>query len=179
MPSASGLVNVVLTVLMWTAGCQASPLRAVCDPRVLERFLREARDTEAAMRSCGGSCGVMGVYTVPVTNVDFTDWEQKDAEGQVAEVQAGLSLVVQALQAVRETVSSSPLSGLLDNNISNIHSLIHIIHSLSSQARPSAHPGPLARTQTHSPSELLHVQTNFLRGKVKLLLSAACRTLGS
>uniref|UniRef100_A0A8B9GW52 Erythropoietin n=1 Tax=Astyanax mexicanus TaxID=7994 RepID=A0A8B9GW52_ASTMX len=78
MPSVSGLVNVVLMVLMWMGRCQASPLRAVCDPRVLERFIREARDTEAAMRSCGGSCAVTSVYTVPLTNVDFTDWEQKD-----------------------------------------------------------------------------------------------------
>lgn len=54
-------------------------------------------------------------------------------QGQAEEVQTGLSLLIQALSAVRNTVSSSPLASTLDNNISNMHSLGQILHSLHLQ----------------------------------------------
>lgn len=102
----------------------------------------------------------MNSYFVPLTSVDFAVWEQIDVrhditcwklmckyssasvvslihcscvQGQAEEVQTGLSLLVQALSAARNTVSSSPLISTLDNNISNMHSLSQILHSLHLQ----------------------------------------------
>lgn len=49
------------------------------------------------------------------------------------EVQTGLSLLDQALSNAMKTVSNSPLANALDNNISNIHSLGQILHSLDLQ----------------------------------------------
>ncbi|XP_058645402.1 erythropoietin b isoform X2 [Onychostoma macrolepis] len=177
MQTFSGLVS-VLMVFVWLGGNQVSPLRPICDLRVLDHFVREARDSEVIMRGCRGGCGVMKPYLVPLTSVDFAVWEHIDVHGQAVEVWIGLSLLDQALSNAMKTVSNSPLANALDNNISNIHSLGHILHSLDLQARSTVLPDDSApaSTQTQevsSLSELLQVQSSFLRGKVRLLLSAA------
>ncbi|KAI2659864.1 Erythropoietin [Labeo rohita] len=162
-------------VFVWLGGNQVSTLRPICDLRVLDHFVREARDSEVIMRGCRGGCGVMKSYFVPLTSVDFAVWEHIDA----MEVQTGLSLLDQALNNAMKSVSNSPLASALDNNISNIHSLGQILHSLDlQQARSTVLPDDSApaSAQTQEVSslpELLQVQSSFLRGKVRLLLSAA------
>uniref|UniRef100_A0A671QGU0 Erythropoietin n=1 Tax=Sinocyclocheilus anshuiensis TaxID=1608454 RepID=A0A671QGU0_9TELE len=148
---------------------------------VLDHFVGEARDSEVIMRDCRGGCGVMKSYFVPLTSVDFAVWEHIDA----VEVQTGLSLLDKALSNAMKTVSNSPLANALNNNISNIHSLGQILHSLDlqsilfpQQARSTVLPDDSApaSTQTQEVSslpELLQVHSSFLRWKVRLLLSAA------
>ncbi|XP_048033993.1 erythropoietin b [Megalobrama amblycephala] len=178
MQAFSGLVS-VLIVFVWLGGNQVSPLRPICDLRVLDHFVREARDSEVIMRGCRGGCGVMKSYFVPLTRVDFAVWEHIDVQSQAVEVQTGLSLLVQALSTAKITVSNSPLASTLDNNISNIHSLGQILHSLDlQQARSTVLPDDSAPASSQmqevsSLPELLQVQSSFLRGKVRLLLSAA------
>ncbi|KAK7120435.1 hypothetical protein R3I94_020435 [Phoxinus phoxinus] len=93
------------------------------------------------------------------------------------EVQTGRSLL--ALSTAKKTVSNSSLASTLDNNISNIHILGQILHSLDlQQARSTVLPDDSAPASSQmqevsSPPELLQVQSSFLRGKVRLLLSAA------
>ncbi|XP_016326022.1 erythropoietin b isoform X2 [Sinocyclocheilus anshuiensis] len=177
MQTFSGLVS-VLIVFVWLGGNQVSPLRPICDLRVLEHFIREAQDSEVIMRGCRGGCGAMKSYFVPLTSVDFAFWEHIDVHEQAVEVQTGLSLLVQALSTAMKAVSNSRLASALDNNISNIHSLSQILHSLDLQARSTVLPDDSAPASTQSQEvsslpELLQVQSSFLRGKVRLLLSAA------
>uniref|UniRef100_A0A671LY02 Erythropoietin n=1 Tax=Sinocyclocheilus anshuiensis TaxID=1608454 RepID=A0A671LY02_9TELE len=164
----SGLVS-VLIVFVWLGGNQVSPLRPICDLRVLEHFIREAQDSEVIMvRSLcvSHSMSAMKSYFVPLTSVDFAFWEHIDVHEQAVEVQTGLSLLVQALSTAMKAVSNSRLASALDNNISNIHSLSQILHSLDLQVYTQSQ-------EVSSLPELLQVQSSFLRGKVRLLLSAA------
>ncbi|XP_064835278.1 erythropoietin-like [Oncorhynchus masou masou] len=176
MSSISGLVAVLLTVLQWAGRGLPSPVRPICDPRVLDRFIMEARDTETALRGCKAGCGVTGTFVVPLTNVDFVVLETKDTEEQALEVQSGLFLFGQALGAVRESVSRAAVKSLIDNNKSNIHSLGQVLRSLHIKdlsLSPVPAVGDSATRKVSSLSELLHVHTNFLRGKVRLLLTNA------
>uniref|UniRef100_A0A673KHF8 Erythropoietin n=1 Tax=Sinocyclocheilus rhinocerous TaxID=307959 RepID=A0A673KHF8_9TELE len=174
----------IKTVFLWLGGNQVSPLRPICDLRVLDHFVPEARDSEVIMvRSlcCRGGCGVMKSYFVPLTSVDFAVLEHIDVSHDAVEVQTGLSLLDKALSNAMKTVRNSPLANALDNNISNIHSLGQILHSLDLQVVvglhfTSPHDSAPASTQTQEVSslpELLQVHSSFLRGKVRLLLSAA------
>ncbi|CAB1316163.1 unnamed protein product [Coregonus sp. 'balchen'] len=142
-----GLVVVLLIVLQWAGRGLPSPVRPICDPRVLDRFIMEARDTETALTG-----------------------------EQALEVQSGLSLLDQALGAVRESVSRAAVQSLIDNNKSNIHSLSQVLRSLHIQdlsLSPVPAVGDSATRKVSSLSELLRVHTNFLRGKVRLLLTNA------
>lgn len=45
----AGLLALLLIVLEWTRPGLLTPLRPICDLRVLDHFIQEARDAEAAM----------------------------------------------------------------------------------------------------------------------------------
>ncbi|XP_034149325.1 erythropoietin [Esox lucius] len=165
-------------VLQWAGQGIPSPVRPICDLRVLDHFIMEARDTETALRGCKAGCGVTGTFVVPLTNVDFLVWETKDVSTclQAVEVQSGLSLLGQALGAVGESLSNAVMQSLITNNKSNIRSLGQVLHSLhikgvSIHAAPAG--GGTATRKVSSLSELLSVHINFLRGKVRLLLKNA------
>ncbi|XP_073769522.1 erythropoietin b isoform X2 [Danio rerio] len=119
MQTFSGLVLVLMVLV-----CLVSPLRPICDLRVLDHFVREAGDSEVIMRGCRGGCGVMKSYFVPLTRVDFAVWE-------------------------------------------------HIDQAESTVLPDDSAPASSQTQEVSSLPELLQVQSSFLRGKVRLLLSAA------
>ncbi|CAB1332898.1 unnamed protein product [Coregonus sp. 'balchen'] len=165
-PPPPSVVVLLLIVLQWAGRGLPSSVRPICDPRVLDRFIMEARDTETALRGCKAGCGVTGTFVVPLTNTGL----------QALEVQSGLSLFGQALGAVRESVSRAAVQILIDNNKSNIHSLGQVLRSLHIQdlsLPPAPAVGDSVTRKVSSLSELLRVHTNFLRGKVRLLLTNA------
>ncbi|XP_064181693.1 erythropoietin isoform X3 [Anguilla rostrata] len=160
-------------VLEWTRPGLPTPLRPICDPRVLDRFIKEARDTEAATRVCREGCGLAEPLTVPLTSVDYSIWENKNVQEQAREVQAGLSLLGQAINVVRASVTNSALHSLIENSYNNIRSIGQVLNSLNIQEAPSSTGGSEDTWRVTTTSELFHVHTNFLRGKVRLLLSSA------
>ncbi|KAI1898560.1 hypothetical protein AGOR_G00073610 [Albula goreensis] len=169
------IVAVLLMVLEWTRPGLPSPLRPICDSRVLDHVIKEARDTEAAMRSCREGCGLAEPMTVPLTSVDFTVWEKKDIQEQAREVQAGLSLLGKAINVVRASVTNAALHSLIDNSYSNINNIGQVVRRLNIQEyNPSSSvSGGEDTLRASTTSELFSVHTNFLRGKVRLLLSSA------
>ncbi|XP_071334001.1 erythropoietin isoform X1 [Trachinotus anak] len=169
------LLAFLLIVLEWTRPGLPSPLRPICDLRVLNHFIKEAQDAEAAMKSCRDGCSLSDSVTVPQTRVDFDVWEKKNALEQAQEVQSGLWLLQQALSLLRSSATNAALHSHIDNSIRNLLSLNAVLRSLNIQEyTPPASAAELEGTWTVSTAaDLLQVYVNFLRGKVRLLLSDA------
>ncbi|KAF7660087.1 hypothetical protein LDENG_00288780 [Lucifuga dentata] len=173
--TARGLFALVLIVLEWTRPGLLSPLRPICDLRVLNHFIKEAQDAEIAMRSCREGCSLSESVTVPQTRVDFDVWEKKNALDQAREVQTGLWLLQQALGLLRASVTNTALHSHIDNSIRNLLSINAVLRSLNIQEyTPPANAAGVEETwRVSSAPDLLQVHVNFLRGKVHLLLSHA------
>ncbi|KAK2900149.1 hypothetical protein Q8A73_013278 [Channa argus] len=174
-----GLLALLLIVLEWTRPGLPSPLRPICDLRVLNHFIKEARDTEVAMNSCTEGCSLSNSVTVPQTRVDFDVWEKKNALEQAEEVQSGLWLLQKAFGLLRSSVSNTALHIHIDNSMRNLLSINAVMHSLNiPEYAPPANVVGLEGTWTvSSTTDLLQVHVNFLRGKVRLLLldAQACQ----
>ncbi|KAK5893725.1 hypothetical protein CgunFtcFv8_006569 [Champsocephalus gunnari] len=170
-----GLLTLLLFVMGWTRPGLSSPLRPICDLRVLDHFIKEARDAEVAMKSCREGCSLSESVSVPQTTVDFDVWEKKNGLDQAHEVQSGLWLLQQALGLLRTSVTNTALHSHLDNSIRNLLSINAVLHSLNIQEyTPPASAAELEGTwRVSSATDLLQVHVNFLRGKVRLLLMDA------
>ncbi|XP_076021352.1 erythropoietin isoform X2 [Genypterus blacodes] len=166
------LLALLLIVLEWTRPGLPSPLRPICDLRVLNHFIQEARDAETAMRSCREGCSLAESVTVPQTRVDFDVWEKKNALDQAQEVQTGLWLLQQALNLLRASVTNTALHSNIDNSIRNLLSINAVLRSLNIQdfTPPASVVGSEETWRVSSAPDLLQVHVNFLRGKVRLLL---------
>ncbi|KAM9718187.1 erythropoietin isoform 2-T2 [Menidia menidia] len=174
-----GLFALLLIVLEWTRPVLPSPLRPICDLRVLNHFIQEARDAEVAMKSCKDGCGQLESVSVPQTTVNFDDWEKKNALEQTQEVQTGLWLLQQALSLLQTSVTNTALNGHIDNTVRNLLSINAVLRSLNIQeyTPPATAVGLEGTWRVSSAAELLQVYVNFLRGKVRLLLldAQACQ----
>nr|XP_020476141.1 erythropoietin isoform X2 [Monopterus albus] len=174
-----GLLALLLIVLEWTRPGLPSPLRPICDLRVLNHFIKEARDAEVAMKSCREGCSLSEPVTVPQTRVDFDVWEKKNALEQAQDVQSGLWLLQQAFGFFQTSVTNAALHSHIDNSIRNLFSISAVLRSLNIQEyTPSASAAELEGTwRVSSATDLLQVHVNFLRGKVRLLLldAQACQ----
>ncbi|XP_061921362.1 erythropoietin isoform X4 [Entelurus aequoreus] len=170
-----GLLALLLMLLEWTRPSLLSPLRPICDLRVLNHFIKEAQDAEVAMKSCRDGCSLSQSIAVPQTTVDFDIWEMKNAMEKSQEVQCGLWLLQQALNLLRSSVTNVALHGHIDNSLRNVLSINAVLHSLNiPEYEPPASVAGLEGTwHVSTAADLLQVHVNFLRGKVRLLLLEA------
>lgn len=177
--TARGLFALLLIMLELSRPGLLSPLRPICDLRVLNHFIKEARDTQVAMKSCREGCSLSESVTVPQTRVDFEVWESKNISEQATEVQSGIWLLQQALSLLRASVTNTALHSDIDTSIRNLLSISAVLRSLNIQEyRPPASAVVLEGTWTvSSAADLLQVHINFLRGKLRLLLldAQACQ----
>uniref|UniRef100_H3CEY7 Erythropoietin n=1 Tax=Tetraodon nigroviridis TaxID=99883 RepID=H3CEY7_TETNG len=174
-----GLLAFLLIVLEWTRPSLPSPLRPICDLRVLNHFIKEAQDAEAAMKTCREGCTLSESVVVPQTTVDFDVWEKKNASAKAEEVQSGLWLLQQAFNFLRTSVTNAALHSHIDNAVRNLLSVNAVLRSLNIQEfTPQANGAEIEGTwRASSAAELLQVYVNFLRGKARLLLldAQACQ----
>ncbi|XP_067256584.1 erythropoietin isoform X1 [Chanodichthys erythropterus] len=171
----SGLFALLLMVLEWTCPGLSSPLRPICDLRVLDHYIKEAWDAEAAMRACKDDYSIATNFTVPLTRVDFDVWDAMDIEEQAQEVQSGLHVLNEAISSLQAFNQTDLIQSHIDASIRNIVSIRQVLRSLSiPEYVPSTSGGEDQETQkVSSISELFQVHINFLRGKVRLLLGNA------
>lgn len=172
---SAGLFVLLLMVLEWTHPGLSSPLRPICDLRVLDHFIKEAWDAEAAMRACNDDCNIATNFTVPLTRVDFEVWEAMNIQDQAQEVQAGLHVLNEAISSIKAYNQTEVIYSHIDSSVRNIVSIKQVLRSLSipEYVLLSSEEEGQEMQKVSSISELFQVHINFLRGKVRLLLANA------
>lgn len=169
------LFALLLMLLELSRPALPSPVRPICDLRVLNHFIKEARDADTAMKVCREGCSLAQSVTVPQTRVDFEVWENKNASEQALEVQSGLWLLQQALNLLRTSVTNTELHSHIDSSTRNLQSISAVLRSLNIQeySPPQTGVEQEGTWTVSSATDLLQVHLNFLRGKVRLLLLGA------
>ncbi|XP_028633707.1 erythropoietin isoform X2 [Grammomys surdaster] len=161
-----------------------APPRLICDSRVLERYILEAKEAENVTVSCAEGPRLSENITVPDTKVNFYAWRRMEVEEQAVEVWQGLSLLSEAiLQAQALLANSSQPAEILqlhiDKAISGLRSLTSLLRVLGAQELVSppdtTTPAPLQTLTVDTFCKLFRVYSNFLRGKLKLYTGEACR----
>ncbi|XP_028654108.2 erythropoietin isoform X2 [Erpetoichthys calabaricus] len=173
----SRFVALLLMILGYTKPGKSSPLRPICDIRVMDQYIKEAKDAENAMKGCKEECILPEPLTLPVMNLNYMEWESKDNKIKEEEVQSGLSLLKQAILTARDKVASSVPLEFIEAAYRNIRNIGQILKSLNIQEFTSPVSQHSKTIAVRTLSELFRVQASFLRGKVRLLLisAEACR----
>nr|AAI43226.1 EPO protein [Homo sapiens] len=162
-----------------------APPRLICDSRVLERYLLEAKEAENITTGCAEHCSLNENITVPDTKVNFYAWKRMEVGQQAVEVWQGLALLSEAvLRGQALLVNSSqpwePLQLHVDKAVSGLRSLTTLLRALGAQEAISppdaASAAPLRTITADTFRKLFRVYSNFLRGKLKLYTGEACRT---
>uniref|UniRef100_G3UBK4 Erythropoietin n=1 Tax=Loxodonta africana TaxID=9785 RepID=G3UBK4_LOXAF len=162
-----------------------SPSRLICDNRVLERYILEAKEAENATMGCAEDCSLSENITVPDTKVNFYAWNRMEVSQQAMEVWQGLAVLSEAiLRGQALFVNSSQPSGTLrlhvDKAVSGLRSLTSLLRALGAPKEAISIPdaasaAPLQTFTVDTLWKLFRIYSNFLRGKLKLYTGEACR----
>ncbi|XP_029805730.1 erythropoietin [Suricata suricatta] len=163
----------------------AAPPRLICESRVLERYILEAREAENVTMGCTEGFGLSENITVPDTKVNFYTWKRMDVGQQAAEVWEGLGLLSEAIlrgQALLAN-SSQPSETLqlhVDKAVSSLRSLTSLLRALGAQKEATSLPdaasaAPLRTFTVDTLCKLFRIYSNFLRGKLTLYTGEACQ----
>ncbi|XP_005879220.2 PREDICTED: erythropoietin [Myotis brandtii] len=163
-----------------------APPRLICDSRVLERYILEAREAENVTMGCAEGCSFSENITVPDTKVNFYAWKRMEVEQQALEVWQGLALLSEAIlrgQALlaNSSQTSETLQLHVDKAISGLRSLTSLLRALGSQKEAISLPDatasaiPLRTFTVDTLCKFFRIYSNFLRGKLKLYTGEACR----
>ncbi|XP_011912670.1 PREDICTED: erythropoietin isoform X2 [Cercocebus atys] len=161
-----------------------TPPRLICDSRVLERYLLEAKEAENVTMGCSESCSLNENITVPDTKVNFYAWKRMEVGQQAVEVWQGLALLSEAVLRGQAVLANSsqpfePLQLHVDKAISGLRSITTLLRALGAQEAISlpdaASAAPLRTITADTFCKLFRVYSNFLRGKLKLYTGEACR----
>ncbi|KAM8952031.1 erythropoietin isoform 1-T1 [Lycaon pictus] len=162
-----------------------APPRLICDSRVLERYILEAREAENVTMGCAQGCSFSENITVPDTKVNFYTWKRMDVGQQALEVWQGLALLSEAIlrgQALLANASQPSETPQLhvDKAVSSLRSLTSLLRALGAQKEAmslpeEASPAPLRTFTVDTLCKLFRIYSNFLRGKLTLYTGEACR----
>ncbi|XP_008578944.1 PREDICTED: erythropoietin isoform X2 [Galeopterus variegatus] len=161
-----------------------APPRLICDSRVLERYILEAKEAENVTMGCAEGCNLSENITVPDTKVNFYAWRRMEVGQQAIEVWQGLALLSEAIlrgQALLANSSqpSETLQLYVDKAVSGLRSLTSLLRALGAQEATSlpdaASAAPLRTFTVDTLCKLFRIYSNFLRGKLKLYTGEACR----
>uniref|UniRef100_A0A8V5GUF1 Erythropoietin n=1 Tax=Melopsittacus undulatus TaxID=13146 RepID=A0A8V5GUF1_MELUD len=170
----------------------------LCDPRVLEWFILEARDMEKALVGCGPRCELPEALPVPYPGVNFNEWPRLEAAARAGDVRGGVASLAAAAARARELLAADArMRPLLERANSGARSLARLLRDMTAQVRGGGagprrdhviwgagpmggpcvsppHPPPPRQWQVRSLDRLLAVHSSFLHGKVRLFLMDAC-----
>uniref|UniRef100_UPI00398E86AA erythropoietin isoform X2 n=1 Tax=Pristiophorus japonicus TaxID=55135 RepID=UPI00398E86AA len=169
-----GLFALLVMLLSYIKPEKSTPVQPMCDIRVLDKYIREAKD--AANTTCEEACTLPGNITLPKTNVNYREWTTKDPGTKAAEVQTGLALLAVAVQKAQNMTVNSNMLYLIEKSYSNIRSITQMVRSLSTPDVLNREPQLLTTFNTRTLRTIFHVYLNFLQGKVRLFMlnTAAC-----
>ncbi|KAM4876237.1 erythropoietin [Sylvia borin] len=170
---AAGLCALLLLLLGVPGRPQPPPEGppSLCDRRVIERFILEARDAERGTAGCGPHCDLPEPVAVPDPGVNFNLWRSLDAGSRAREVAGGQAALVAAVLRARELLRDPRVTPALDRAYGTARSLARLLRGPAAAPPP---PSPPAPVRVRTLPRLLGVLSRFLRGKVRLYLADTC-----
>uniref|UniRef100_A0A674GPI5 Erythropoietin n=1 Tax=Taeniopygia guttata TaxID=59729 RepID=A0A674GPI5_TAEGU len=134
-PRPPGLCAALLLLLLGVPGRPQPPPEtppSLCDPRVIERFILEAREAERGAAGCGPHCDLPEPVAVPDPGVNFNFWRSLDVSGNGArsrarEVAAGQAALAAAVLRAREQLRDPRVRPSLDRAHGAARSLARLL----------------------------------------------------
>ncbi|XP_067879666.1 erythropoietin isoform X2 [Heterodontus francisci] len=172
----SGRFALLVMLLGYIKPTKLTPLHPICDIRVLDKYIREAKDAADSTKQCEEACTLPGNFTLPKTNVNYREWETKDSGTKAEEVQTGLKLLAVAVQKAQNMTVNSSMLYLIERSYSNIRSITQMVRSLSTPDILNRERELQTTFNTRMLRTIFQVYLNFLQGKVRLffLNAEAC-----
>ncbi|MEJ1283345.1 thrombopoietin [Cricetulus griseus] len=147
----------------------SSPAPPACDPRLLNKLLRDSHLLHSRLGQCPDINPLSTPVLLPAVDFSLGEWKAQTEQTKAQDILGAVSLLLEGVMAARRQLEPSCLSSLLGQLSGQVRLLLGALQGLlGTQGRTTAHKDPNAI--------FLSLQ-QLLRGKVRFLLLVEGPTL--
>ncbi|NXW61246.1 TPO protein, partial [Eurystomus gularis] len=174
--SPPGLLLLTSFLLHMEEG-HAIPTRLVCDNRLIQKYIGEAKDMEKKVGQCQAlptlSCPAM----LPLVDISLQQWKSKSNETKRQEIFCDLALLVGAVVEAQGQVTQECGAGQLSQLYRHANSFLGLLQTFSWEARPGELGcSPRSIEQTHVTSIFLTYR-QLVQGKLRFFFHDLAKDL--
>ncbi|XP_078266263.1 erythropoietin-like [Rhinoraja longicauda] len=156
----------LVTCLVQSRLAKTVSLRPLCDRRVMDRYIREAKDLLKA--PCNQTFQFPNAIPLPSTGLNLRVWRSKSKHMKNEEIKAGLIMLSNATQTAKHFIANDSIKPLLDKIYRNTRTFIHILQ-LMDVPDTSNRTYKLARPlMGRTVQNVLYTYTRLMCGKINI-----------
>ncbi|XP_074690684.1 thrombopoietin [Strix aluco] len=155
----------------------ASPTRLVCDNRLIQKYIGEAKDMEKRAGQCHALPALSCPAVLPLVDFRLQQWKSKSNETKRQEILCDLALLVGAVAGAQRQVTQECGAMQLSQLYHHASSFLLLLQTFSWEAGPSE-PGcsPRSMEQTHVTSIFLTYR-QLVQGKLRFFFHDLAKDL--
>ncbi|NXI99526.1 TPO protein, partial [Psophia crepitans] len=146
---------------------RANPTRLVCDNRLIQKYIAEAKDMEKRAGQCQTLPALSCPAVLPLVDLSFQQWKSKSNETKRREILCDLALLVGAVAGAQGQVTQECGTRQLSQLHRHANSFLLLLQTFSWETGPWE-PGcsPRSMEQTHITSIFLTYR-QLVQGKLR------------
>ncbi|NXE17869.1 TPO protein, partial [Ardeotis kori] len=156
---------------------RASPMRLVCDNRLIQKYIGEAKDMEKRVGQCRALPALSYPVVIPLVDFSLQQWKSKSNETKWREILCDLALLVGAVAGAEGQVTEECGAQQLSQLYRHANSFLLLLQTFSWEAGPWE-PGcsPRSMEQTHVTSIFLTYR-QLVQGKLRFFFHDLAKDL--
>ncbi|XP_010622544.1 thrombopoietin isoform X1 [Fukomys damarensis] len=165
------LTELLLVVLLLLTArlTLSSPAPPACDPRLLNKLLRDAHVLHGRLSQCPDVNPLSAPVLLPAVDFSLGEWKAQTEQTKAQDILGAVTLLLEGVMAARGQLGPTCLSSLLGQLSGQVRLLLGALQSLL---------GTQGRTTVHKdPNAIFLSFQQLLRGKVRFLLLVGGPTL--
>ncbi|NXN98220.1 TPO protein, partial [Rhinopomastus cyanomelas] len=172
----SGLL-LLTSFLLHVEEARASPTRLVCDDRLIQKYIGEAKDMEKKAGQCQALPTLSCPAVLPLVDFSLQQWKSKSNETKRQEILCDLAMLVGAVVEAQGQVTQECGARQLSQLYRQANSFFLFLQTFSLEEGPWP-PGCSLRTmeQTHVPSIFLTYR-QLVQGKLRFFFHEMAKDL--
>ncbi|KAM6389522.1 thrombopoietin isoform 2-T2 [Pluvialis apricaria] len=146
---------------------RASPTRLVCDNRLIQKYIGEAKDMEVKARQCQALPTLSCPTVLPLVDLSLQQWKSKSNETKRREILCDLALLVGATAGAQGQVTQECVAKPLSELYQRTNSFLLLLQTFSWEAGPwEPDCSPRSMEQTHV-SSIFITYRQLVQGKLR------------
>nr|XP_017512923.2 thrombopoietin isoform X1 [Manis javanica] len=163
----------VVILLLTSRLTPSSPAPPACDPRLLNKLLRDSHVLHSRLSQCPDVKPLSTPVLLPAVDFSLGEWKSQTEQSKAQDVLGAATLLLEGVMAARGQVGPTCLTSLLGQLSGQIRLLLGALQGLLGIQLP-----PQGRTTAHKdPNAIFLSFQQLLRGKVRFLLLVVGPTL--